>query len=195
MRTVLIRRKARDSVVSFIAQIENTEREILCVQSQRVERGIGDVGAGSCADQCRRQGTQRIEAALADNAFCLFGDDTHQSFDAVRFSEQRTVREGMVGFFRVTIALKQKQQCLIPGWLALLHDRADAALDVGKDFFPDFAHRTAERSGVFDPKRRNVCVIVKEGQIRSPAQPHFETRAEHHPQGDSEGVGPGLGVT
>jgi hypothetical protein len=96
----------------------------------------------------------------------------------------------VIGFLGVAVALQQQQQRLVPGRDAVPHDRFKAAFYGVIDFRPHLAHRAGQGGGMLDAQSGAIGVVIKEVEIRTPAQPHLEARGQHHAQGNFQAFRP-----
>ena len=87
----------------------------------------------------------------------------------------------MVGLLRVSVALQDQQQGTVEGGLALLVDRAQPGLDVGPDLRPELARGLGQAIRVLEAEGRAIGIVVEEGDLRPPAEPHLEARGEQDP--------------
>ena len=97
----------------------------------------------------------------------------------------------MVRLFREAAPLQEQQQPLVPGRLARADDRLGTGADVVPDLRPDLTGRPAQRPGVLRAEGHpGVGVVVEEGEIRPPAQPHGVPGVEHDPHDRLEALRP-----
>ncbi len=131
------------------------------------------------------------QPALADQPVGLLRDHAEHAADPAVIVVERAVGEGVVGLLGKAAALEEQQEAFIPGGLPRREHVLDAGADVGPDLGPHVPRRLAERPRVLCPERHpGVGVVVKEGQVRSPPEPHRIAGREHHPDDGAHALRP-----
>ncbi|WP_183027764.1 hypothetical protein [Variovorax sp. UMC13] len=161
-----------------VEQVHQREGQVALGLGQRIAGGLHHGLARVAGREPGAELAQRAQAAFTDHASGVFGDRAEQAFDPAAMALERAVGEGVVSLLGVAGAFQQQHQRIVPGRLALVVDRADAPFDVLPDLRPQDLRRHAQRARVLEAQRGPVGVVVEEGDVGAPAQPHLEARGQ-----------------
>ena len=146
------------------------------------------VGIDERAGQCAERG----QLALAAHASRVFHYDAQHAFDLVVWPGQRTVGEGVIGFFRESAALEDEAQGLVPRCLSGLSSPAQSAgrcRTKSRARLPMPAFQAPR--DVFAQGDTGVCIVVEHCELGSPGHPHREARGDEDANRGLKTVGPG----
>jgi hypothetical protein len=174
-------------------QVDQRERHVARTLGQRSRRALARFGHRfGFLRRARGQLAQRAQTAFAQDALGFFRDHAQHAAHAAVVGRNGAVGERVVGLFRKAVAFEEQQQALVPGRIAggdhLLRARADVRPDLG----PHFARGTPQRPGMLRTQRHaGVRVVVEEGEVGAPAEPHGVAAVEHDAQRDAQTARPG----
>ena len=138
-----------------------------------------------------RQLPQRPQPPLADGPLGVLRDHAQHPADAASIVGHGAVGEGVVRLLAEPPPLQEQEQPFVPGRLPVSDHRLGTGADVGPDLRPDLAGRPAQRPRVLGAERHpGVGVVVEEGELRPPAEPHGVAGVEHDPHDRLEALRP-----
>ncbi|CUS44829.1 hypothetical protein MGWOODY_Smn1837 [hydrothermal vent metagenome] len=175
---------------AVLEQIDEGEGEIVGIALQAGTRDRRYRGDGVRRREVRGEQPEGIEPARRDDSIGFLDDRAQQPTHRAVIVEDRAVGEGVIGFFAVAVAFKQQQQRFAPCRFAGFVDRPDQRLDIGPDLRPEFGCRRGQPVGMLSSKCRAIGIIVEEGDVRSPSDPHVELAGEQDADCDAQCFGP-----
>ena len=178
------------------AQVGRRERHVLPVPRQHVD--------DRPARLLRRAGghrrelsevAQHAEPPLADDPQRGVGDRDEDPADAAALVLDRRVGEGPVRLLQVAVPAEEQQLVVgVRGAPARQH-RPGHRAELGPGLRPDLRRGPPQGVRVLVAHRRDVRVVVEDGQVRAPPHVHREPRRQTDGQGGLEALRPARGRT
>ena len=172
-----------------VDQIEQGERDVLCMRSQGLGRERAGLFRRLRLDGPRAQITQRRHAPVAHHFFCDLVDGRQHPADPAldRFVGRGAVGDREMAFLDETVPVDLQADVVVPAWRTALERTVDQRSDDMPDLRPALVCWAAQRLvGVFGSGDAAVGVVVKLDVVRTP--PEYvrkavgEEYAHHRPQ-------------
>ena len=177
----------------LVDDVEQREGQIAVAGLERRDALLAGLLPGARLRRLRRQFAQQFELAFADDAVGVVGVGAEDAGGKAGIVADRAVGEGVVGFFRIAVALHDQE--------LRLHVSADRTLprlrqhgaDVAPDLAPHLPRRFAERPRMLAADDRLIGIVIEIDELFAPADPDRLLRGEHDTDGGLERARPALG--
>src|ERR1700690_4420123 len=116
--------------------------------------------------------SQDAQLPFADYAIRDFRDDAQHAGNAAGIVIYWAVGKGAIGFLGKSAALEKQQQRLVPGSIAAGQYLTDTGPDFRPDLLPHAIRARPEHPIPLDANGRQVGVIAKKREFRTPEHPH-----------------------
>src|SRR5262245_58295006 len=146
-----------------LEDVDHRERQIERIGGKRPRAALAGLlpaaGLGSGGGELAQQG----ELPLADHALSVVGIGAEDAADRAVVVRYRAVGEGVVGLFRIAVALHDEELGLDVGALLAAHGLREHRADLGPEFAPYDGGGLAERPGMPAADDGLVGVVVEVG--------------------------------
>ena len=180
-------------LLARVDQIEHRKRKILRVRRQPAGAALAGRFDAARFGGAARQFAQQRQLALADHALGIVGIGAEDSAGRAVRVRNRTVGEGVIGFFRKAVALHDQELGFDVGAFPFFHRPGEQRRDVLPDFVPHHPGRAAERPWMLAADDRLVGIVVEIDQLIAPADPDRLLRGEHDANGRLQALRPTIG--
>ena len=174
------------------SQIDHCERQVTWITAERPDGALANIFVIAGMPGIRGKGSQKCKLALTDNALRVVAVGADDATDSAVVIRNRAVRECVVGFFGIPVALHDEQLGFEVGSLLPAHCGIEERTDVAPDLAPHLRDRASQRPGMLATDDGFVGVVVKIGEIAAPADPDRLAGGQHDPQGHAQILGPAM---